>query len=135
MTASEYLATLPPAAAVEADYQNALMAYLSWSLPVHVWRQNAGSVEAKRGGWVQLAPVGAGDITGYVIGSGIHLEIECKMPRRAHTHEQKNWGEMCTSRGAIYVFARYVSGLTLADNVVLATSNIRTAIAARGLRA
>lgn len=71
----------------EAEVQRSLMHYLE-TQGVEAWRQQAGRVEVVKGPhrhWIQLAPEGASDITGFLPrrfgpNAGRHLALEVKRP-------------------------------------------------------
>ena len=92
--------------ATERPYQTALVAVLQRTAEVRVWRQNSGKVQTVHGTWIELAPKGAADITGIVLGSGQRLEIECKSPTGKQSDEQKRWGEFIARSGGIYLLAK-----------------------------
>src|SRR3990172_2554155 len=71
-----------------------------------VWRNNSGvAMLPGRGGKrrpVRFGVPGQADISGILQG-GRRLEIECKMPNRKLTDEQKSFGKAITMMGGLYI--------------------------------
>jgi hypothetical protein len=101
-------------------------------------RQNAGKVEVRQrggasGGWIDLAPVGAADLSGLVAPEGWRLEVEVKV-QEPHKAEQISWQNFIRMFGGIYVLVRWVPGLLVEANVARGVQLVDDAIAARRLR-
>lgn len=100
-----------------------------------VHRQNAGRVEVRRrgggsGGYVDLAPEGAADLTGLVAPDGYKLEVEVKV-KEPHKPEQVRWQNFITAFGGIYVLVRWSPELDLDTNVARGVQLVDEAIVAR----
>lgn len=126
---------------LESHYQAACQIAITRSgLPVKIWRQQAGRVELKRGGWMTLAPVGAADLSGLVDGEGWRVEIEVKSETAPVTDEQLVWEKMIVAGGGVYVRRRYDPTLApgvneaLALNAALVVEDLRAAINERRAR-
>lgn len=89
----------------EAIFQSDLVAALRRIPSLRCWRQQAGKVRV-RGGYMQLAPAGAGDICGTAAPDGIHWEIETKGPRTSVQEAQDPWAAATIASGAVYLRAR-----------------------------
>lgn len=101
-------------------------------------RQNAGRVEVRRrggasGGYIDLAPTGAADLSGLVAPWGYRLEVEVKV-LEPHKPEQIDWQNFIRMFGAIYVLVRWSPALDLAANIQRGLQLVDDAIAARRLR-
>lgn len=103
-------------------------------LPLRLWRQPAGSVEAKRGGYVECAPVGAADLSGIVAPEGWRLEIEMKAETTVESDEQGPWAKFIRDSGGIAFQLRYDESLSMEENLAAATSALRAAVVLRRLR-
>lgn len=90
----------------ETSFKSLLCAKLNEpSSLVRTWVQNSGTAlipiptgfRAFHG-----APTGAGDISGYIIGPGTHLEIECKSFKGTKRKGQKRRGAQLTAAGCAH---------------------------------
>ena len=67
-----------------------------------LWRQNAGKIWAGRHP-IQLAPAGAGDLTG-ILPDGRRLEVECKKRHGGRQSEvQKKWQKFVEDNRGVYL--------------------------------
>lgn len=103
--------------------------------PVRVDRINSGEIVYTRGGATNRfrgAREGTGDLVGWVIGTGVHLEIETKAKKgRARTAQRAR--QIAASRmGWVYVSVR--AGDELEPSVAGAVEAVHGAIAYRDLR-
>jgi hypothetical protein len=57
--------------------------------------------------YMQLAPVGAADLTG-ITDDGRRIELEVKTPKGALSQDQRRWGEMIQKFGGVYGVVRSV---------------------------
>jgi hypothetical protein len=115
----------------EQDFQQQLrIALTAARLPVRLWRQPAGRLELARGGFVDAAPVGAADLTGFVTGTGVRFEVEVKGPRTPVTTEQVHWREVMRAAGVPALLVRYDGKLLLEENLTAAVAEIRAAVEA-----
>lgn len=76
--------------------------------PGFFWRQNAGGVVPRGGGWFEGGPEGISDVVGLVPtphGARI-IFIECKTRTGKQRLAQKNWQRAVEALGAVYVVAR-----------------------------
>lgn len=112
----------------EAQFQAGLLAMLRAIPSLRAWRQQCGKVRV-RGGFMQLAPNGAGDICGTAAPDGIHWEMEVKGRQTAVQAEQDPWAEATRASGAVYVRARPLAGESLAAAVQRCVRELREAIA------
>lgn len=96
-----------------------------------VYRQQAGRVRTDRGTWMELAPVGASDLTGIVSPEGWGLQLEIKGARTRETPEQAHWRTRCHALGAVALVIRYDAAADLAANVSRGVDELRMAIEAR----
>ena len=115
----------------EQDFQNALMTALSETRVLVVWRQNSGKLVTKNRGALTLAPKGSGDITGLVIGCGLGVEIEVKVPPNKRTKEQLHFAELCKTWGIVYAYVELDKTLDLKDNVSNAVESVLLAVEER----
>lgn len=118
----------------ETPFLRSLMGALGALPELRLWRQNAGTA------WVPISdkgrdllkaltrrgmvrpidlgpPVGAADLTGIVLGSGLRLEIETKAERGRLSSEQVAWSEFIERAGGVYVLARPARGESLEQAV------------------
>lgn len=114
---------------LEQEFQQALRIEVTRSLGglVRLWRQPAGRLELKRGGWVEAAPNGAADLTGLVAPTGVRLELEVKGARTKVTDAQEHWRESMAERGAVALQVRFDPEVNLEGNLVLACAEIARA--------
>ena len=59
---------------------------------------------------VRFSVPGAADLTG-ILSDGKRLEIECKTADGKQSEAQRNFGEMITKQGGIYIVARSIDDL------------------------
>lgn len=74
------------------------------------------------------APAGTGDLVGYVLGSGVHLEVELKRAGGRSRPAQRRRREAAARDGWIYVLIVADASLTLEANVRRAVALIDVAI-------
>lgn len=123
----------------ETFFQNQLSAGLN--APgrfTRVHRQNAGRVEVRRrdggsGGYIDLAPKGAADLSGLVAPEGWRLEVEVKV-QEPHKPEQISWQNYIRMFGGIYVLVRWAIDLDIEANVARGVHLVDEAIAERRAR-
>lgn len=116
---------LPAALESEQPWMQVLRLALPRLLPVKLFRQVPGRHKVERGGVMQGAPVGAADLTGYVVGPGRRIELEVKHSAGKHSAgklrpEQRRWLDACAADGVIALVVDY-------DATRDATWNLRTA--------
>ena len=90
---------------------------LKW-LKLHgipAWRRNTGKTIYKgkdgKDRHVSFGLKGAGDIEGILPPHGRHLEVECKLPDKEQSADQKAFQAMTEKAGGIYILARSVDDL------------------------
>ena len=117
---------------LEQEFQQLLRLEATRSLGglVRLWRQPAGKLELKRGGWIEAAPNGAADLTGIVAPTGVRLELEVKGAKTKVTDEQVHWRESMGERGAVALQVRFDPDVNTEGNVVLACAEIARAVQA-----
>lgn len=94
-------------------------------------RINAGDVVVVQRGRKRRfrgAPAGTGDLVGYVLGSGLHLEVEIKRPGGRSRPAQRRRREAAAREGWLYVLIVADASLTLEANVRRALALIDLAI-------
>lgn len=115
----------------EQDWQNALRLVLPRCLPVKLVRQQAGRHKVERGGIVQGAPVGAADLSGWIVGRGVRVEIEVKYGDRKVDPAQRRWLDALAGDGCVALVLRYdTTGNTL-TNLYATIEAVRAALDAR----
>jgi hypothetical protein len=120
----------------ETFFQNQLSAALNApGRMTRLDRQNAGRVEVRQrgggsGGWIDLAPTGAADLSGLVAPEGWRLEVEVKV-LEPHKPEQIRWQNYIRAFGGIYVLVRWAPELDLDENVGRGVLLVDEAIAQR----
>lgn len=97
-------------------------------LPLRIWRQPAGRIAAKRGGYVECAPVGAADLSGIVKPEGWRIEVEMKAATTAESNEQGPWAEFIRESGGIAFQLRYDEALSMEENLARSVEALRAAI-------
>lgn len=122
---------LPPVLDREQDWQNALRLVLPRCLPVKLVRQQAGRHKVERGGIVQGAPVGAADLSGWMVGRGVRVEIEVKHGARRVDAAQRRWLDALAADGCVALVLRYDETGTTLTNLYTAVETVRAALAAR----
>lgn len=126
------LAPLPTFA--EGVFQRALLDALKHVPGIRAWRQQTGITKV-RGGYMHLAPNGAGDIVGTAAPDGLHFELEVKGPTTETQPAQDPWRDETIAAGAVYLRVRPDRGETLAVAVSRSVRELQGAIAeARGRR-
>lgn len=124
-----------PAAVSEQHFCNAFrVAVTQARLGVLLYRQQAGRVRTDKGTWMELAPVGAADLTGTVGPEGWTLQIEVKGATTRETDEQRAWRARHQQLGAIALVIRYDAARDLDANVAHAVLALRAAITLRRAR-
>lgn len=97
--------------------------------PFRAWRQNAGKfrvVDRQGTRWVQGAPKGAGDIVGYVRGTGRLFELELKAADGRMRPEQVKRMDSLNRDGACSTMLRVDPRLSLDENVAVALDIVGT---------
>jgi hypothetical protein len=98
----------------ENEVLSAVMDYLAIR-GFKVYKQRAGKVKSERGGWMQLAPRGASDLTGWHKATGRALQVEVKRPGEKPTPEQYQWlEEACEAR----VIAFWCDSVDMAEELL-----------------
>lgn len=120
----------------ESEFQAALERALNTvGSPVRVDRINCGRLAYTRNGHKNVfrgAREGTGDLVGYVLGSGLHLEIECKA-KKGEARAAQNARQIAAARaGWIYVSVR--AGDDLTASVAAGVEAVHGAIAYRDLK-
>lgn len=101
---------------------------------VRVDRINAGRivVEGRTGTRsIRGAKAGTGDLVGWVIGEGWHIEIETKSATGKQRKKQIEREAIAARQGWIYVLARYRDEKTFEENVDRAVAMVDAAIHAK----
>lgn len=75
---------------------------------VFVWRNNTGGAQDRFGNWVSYGRKGQADLTGLMTG-GRRLEIEVKDVSGRQSKDQKEFGELITALGGLYIIAKPAS--------------------------
>lgn len=126
---------LPLACDREQDWQNALRLVLPRALPVKLHRQQAGRHKVERGGVVQGAPVGAADLSGWVVGAGLRVEVEAKYGAGRLRPAQRQWLSVCAADGVVALVLTYDPAHSLLVNFHVAVEAMSAALRARGVAA
>lgn len=104
-----------------------------------IQRINSGDVLIPTEGGRRMfrgARKGTGDLVGYIIGGGWHIEVECKAAGERPTLAQRRRRRALERAGAIYVLVEALpTEAELELSVTLALATIDAAIAARRARA
>lgn len=95
---------------------------------VFLWRQQAGATRVKRG-YLHLAPEGAADLTGYVVGTGRHVEVEAKDENGAQKPSQVEWQAEVEAAGAFYFLAKPMKREPLTAAVRRCVAELRAQLA------
>ncbi len=125
----------------EQPWMQVLRLALPRVLPVKLFRQQTGRHKVERGGIVQGAPVGAADLTGYVVGVGLRIEIECKYgdgerkTDKKRLEAQRRWLAVCAADGCVALMLTYDERASTLLNVQAAVDALRAALLARGVGA
>ncbi len=125
---------LPLVCEDEQAFMQALRLALPRLLPVKFFRQVPGRRKVHRGGVMQGAPVGAADLTGYVIGPGRRIELEVKHGAGRLSPAQRQWIKVCASEGVLALVVAYDIQGDTATNLVVAASLLAGAMIAGGVR-
>jgi hypothetical protein len=112
----------------ENEGKRAVLAGINAIPGLRAWGQPAGKLRV-RGGWVQLAPAGAGDIVGRAAPDGLHFEVETKGARTAVQPQQDPWALETEAAGAVYIRARARRGDTMETLVQRTVAELLEAIA------
>jgi len=106
---------------------------------VRVARINSGNaIITGRDGATRVfrgAKRGTGDLAGYVVGEGWHLEVECKVDGGKQTPAQRAREHALVAAGCVYVVVRLSTVDGLEQSVDRAASAVDAAIHARRHRA
>lgn len=120
----------------ESEFQAALERALNDAKsPVRVDRINSGDLIYKRNGATNRfrgAREGTGDLVGYVLGDGWHLEVELKAKRGRAGEAQKARARAAEAAGWIYV--RVMARGSVGESVDQAVVAVLAAIRARRAR-
>lgn len=119
----------------EQLWQNVLRLVLPRVLPVKLHRQQAGKHRVERGGIVQGAPVGAADLSGWVVGAGLRVEVEVKHGDGKLRPAQRAWLAACAADGVVALVLTYDENHTTLLNTETAIIAVRSALRARGVAA
>jgi len=128
-------------ALLEGPFQRALeRALCAPAGQTRVQRINSGrALIATNGGGRRLfrgAKAGTGDLVGYVIPEGWHLEVECKAAGETPSPAQRRRRRALERAGAIYVLVEALPlESQLEESVARAVALVEAAIAARRARA
>lgn len=123
---------LPPAIESEQPWMQALRLALPRLLPVKLFRQVPGRHKVERGGVMHGAPVGAADLTGYVVGSGRRIELEVKHSAGKLRPEQRRWLDACAADGVIVVVVDYDPMRDATWNLWVAAEHLAAALTGGG---
>lgn len=74
------------------------------------WRNNSGLAVLRRGGAIQLAPIGSPDIVGF-LADGRFVGIECKLPGEEPSEEQAEFLGLIQRSGGVALVVRGVDEL------------------------
>lgn len=87
-----------------------ILGYFKYSDTVVLDRHPSGKVMISKGGrlyWMNLARKGTPDITGFVVETGQHIGIECKIKKNKLSEEQAEHArKLRKSKNGIYILAR-----------------------------
>jgi hypothetical protein len=119
----------------EQTWQNVLRLVLPRVLPVKLHRQQAGKHKVERGGVVQGAPVGAADLSGWVVGAGLRVEVEAKYGDGKLRPAQRQWLAVCAADGVVALVLTYDERASTLLNTQAAVDALRAALLARGVGA
>ena len=124
--------TLPPRVTCESDWQTALCLVLPRVLPLRLHRQIPGKKKVEHGGWMQGAPAGAADLSGWARG-GLRLEIEAKYGSGKLRPEQLLWRKVCADWQVLHVVAHYDPADDLRTNLEAIARRVRKLLLDRGV--
>lgn len=113
----------------EQAFMQALRLALPRLLPVKLFRQVPGRHKVHRGGVMQGAPVGASDLTGYVVGSARRIELEVKHGVGRLRPEQRRWIEVCAADGVLALVVTYDPRGDTATNILVSAAQLAAALA------
>lgn len=119
---------LPLVCESEQAFMQALRLALPRLLPVKLFRQVPGRHKVHRGGVMQGAPVGASDLTGYVLGSARRIELEVKHGAGKLRPEQRRWIEVCAADGVLALVVSYDPRGDTATNILASAAQLAAAI-------
>jgi len=126
------LRELPAIVENETAWQNSLRLALPHLCPVMLHRQIPGLHEQAGGGWMQGAPKGAADLSGFARG-GLRVEVEAKFAGRKLRPEQKRWQQICRSWGVLHLVVDGNDRELLLVQIERVADVLTTALAARGV--
>lgn len=132
---------IPAYLAREQEWQTALRLVLPRLLPVKLIRQQTGNHKVEHGGYVQGAPVGAADLSGWVVGSGVRIELEAKYADgektmlKSRREAQRRWLAVCAEDGCVALVLTYDPAFDAHSNLESARDTLRAALLARGVAA
>lgn len=89
----------------EATLQRLILARLNALPGVHVWRSNTGAARGPDGRLIRFGVAGQADITGLLPG-GRRLEVEVKTRTGRVRPEQRQFQDLITAHGGLYILAR-----------------------------
>lgn len=124
---------LPERADCETAWLNALWLVLPRVLPLRLHRQSTGTHVMKRGGALRGAPPGAADLCGWVVGRGLHVELEAKYDGGKLRPQQRRWLEAAQADGCVALVLTYDPRFRLLTNLYTAVDATHDALAARGV--
>ena len=131
MIPDDVRAALPERFETEQQFQNALRLALPRMLPVMLFRQVPGKHKQAEGAWMQGAPVGAADLTGWARG-GLRVEIECKLAGRL-TSRQARWRDACAEWGVAHLVAVASPLCDATTSVNVTAANLRDLLRRKGV--
>lgn len=126
---------LPERVDGEQPWMNALRLVLPRALPLKLHRQVPGQHTMKRGGAMRGAPVGAADLCGWVIGRGLHVELEAKYGDGKLKPAQRRWLEVAAAEGCVALVLTYDTRFRLLTNLYTAVDATHAALLAKGVAA
>lgn len=124
---------LPATCDRETTWQNALRLVLPRALPVKLHRQIPGTHKQERGGILHGAPVGAADLSGWVVGAGLRIEVEAKHGKGKLHPAQRQWLAVCAADGVVAMVLTYDVDHSTLVNLHVAVEAMGAALRARGV--
>lgn len=122
---------LPATVDAEQPWMQALRLVLPRVTALRLHRQVPGSHGMKRGGVMHGAPVGAADLSGWVRGRGLHVEVECKYGDGKLRPEQRRWLDIAAEEGCLALVLTYSPAHSLLVNLHVAVEAVHAALRAR----
>lgn len=119
----------------EGSFKAPLVAAINALPGFRAWYQQAGRLKV-RGGFIHLAPKGAGDVVGRAPPDGLFFEVETKGRTTAVQPSQDPWAAETIAAGGVYVRCRPRRGESLGEAVARCVAELLEAIGeARSRRA